>query len=101
MTADIADLFPVVCTNEPAEFDHIHACWDGGEPTIENCAYLCRLCHLIKTGTDRKYQAKRRRHKVDRERKKKERVNPGPKMRSRGFDKRYRRKMNGNVERRD
>lgn len=27
------------------EYDHRLADWLGGEPTLENCAVLCRACH--------------------------------------------------------
>lgn len=31
-------------------YDHIQADGIGGQPTLENCAVLCRACHAIKTG---------------------------------------------------
>ena len=47
---------------KPVEFDHVLSDWMGGEPTLENCAALCRVCHKIKTALDAadRAQAKRR-----------------------------------------
>lgn len=30
-------------------YDHIRPCELGGEPIIENCAVLCKTCHMQKT----------------------------------------------------
>lgn len=35
-----------------AEYDHILPNELGGEPTLDNCAVLCRVCHKAKTGDD-------------------------------------------------
>lgn len=32
-------------------YDHVIPDALGGEPTLENCAVLCRSCHRIKTGS--------------------------------------------------
>lgn len=43
------------------DYDHILADWLGGEPTLENCAVLCRSCHRGaggKTAEDAKVIAK-------------------------------------------
>jgi 5-methylcytosine-specific restriction protein A len=34
------------------EYDHILPNELGGEPTVENCRLLCRVCHRIKTKAD-------------------------------------------------
>jgi 5-methylcytosine-specific restriction endonuclease McrA len=33
-------------------YDHIQPDGLGGEPTLENCAVLCRTCHGVKTTTE-------------------------------------------------
>ena len=33
-----------------AEYDHVLPCALGGEPTLENCQVLCRVCHRGKDG---------------------------------------------------
>ena len=47
---------------KPVEYDHVLPDWMGGEPTLENCAALCKLCHKIKTALDAadRGQARRR-----------------------------------------
>jgi len=32
------------------DYDHVIPDWMGGEPTLENCAVLCKSCHGTKTG---------------------------------------------------
>ena len=44
---------------EPAnEVDHIKACWQGGENTLENAQALCRKHHARKTAKDCAVRAK-------------------------------------------
>lgn len=85
------------CDRVGKEFDHVTADCLGGEPTAENCAFLCATCHKAKTKTDVGYKAKRRRHTVDKERAAKRKANPSPKIRTRGFNKSLKRKFNGEV----
>lgn len=67
----------------PVEFDHVLSDWMGGEPTLENCAALCRTCHKIKTALDAaaRAQAVRRRDRHDGI------TAPGRRLVSRGFPK--------------
>ncbi|MGE8129051.1 HNH endonuclease [Methylobacterium sp. NPDC080182] len=37
---------------KPVEYDHVIPDWMGGDPTLENCAALCKLCHKFKTALD-------------------------------------------------
>lgn len=50
---------------KPVEYDHIITDWMGGEPTLENCQALCKLCHKIKTALDAAERAQAR-HRFDR-----------------------------------
>lgn len=36
--------------NRTVEYDHNIPDWMGGEPTLENCVVLCKVCHKQKTG---------------------------------------------------
>ena len=86
MSADIIGHFDKNCERRASEYDHIYADKLDGEPTIENCAHLSKACHLVKTALDRKYMAKRNKHKINRDRpdnkgpkqKMKSRKNPWP-----------------------
>jgi 5-methylcytosine-specific restriction endonuclease McrA len=33
-------------------YDHTLPCNLGGEPTLDNCAVLCRSCHVLKTSSE-------------------------------------------------
>lgn len=46
---------------QPVEYDHVITDWMGGEPTLENCQALCRVCHKIKTALDAAERAQARR----------------------------------------
>lgn len=63
----------------------------NGEPTLENCQVLCRMCDRLKTAGDQKQIAKMRHQR---------RANAGIKPRSRGF-RRWRKFSGEIVERRD
>lgn len=72
------------------DFDHIIPDSIGGEPTLENCAVVCKLCHGIKTRTlDTPRAAKTKRQ---------ERIARGPKKRSRmpgSRDSKFKQKIGG------
>lgn len=79
----------------PGKFQYDHDMPDGlgGEPTLENCKVLCSACHDDKTHKhDRPLMAK-----ADRIKKK----HFGIKTPSRGFDKRWKKKLSGEVVPRD
>jgi 5-methylcytosine-specific restriction protein A len=40
------------CTKPAKAFDHIVADGLGGEPTVDNCAHLCQVCHDEKTHSE-------------------------------------------------
>lgn len=85
------------CKLSPGKFhyDHDLADWLGGEPTLENCVVLCIPCHHEKTaGSDIPAIAKAKRIQ-DRERGiRKKSTFPGSR------DSKFRKRMNGTVERR-
>jgi hypothetical protein len=49
---------PTKCTRPAKEVDHIECAWSDGDPTPENGADLCVVCHAIKTRIDKKESAK-------------------------------------------
>jgi 5-methylcytosine-specific restriction endonuclease McrA len=49
---------PEACKRIGTEVDHITPAYVEGPPTVENGAFLCGLCHKLKTVTDNK-EAKR------------------------------------------
>ena len=67
---------PESCTRQASEVDHVTPDYAGGEPTVENGADLCGLCHKVKTVTDNKMAKKSNRLKgnsqADRRQRKKE-----------------------------
>ena len=77
-------------------FDHVNPDANGGQPTLENCAAICPLCHKFKTKNDVARIAKMKRQR-DRNQGIKRRKGP-PMMGSR--DSLFKRKMDGTVERR-
>ncbi|MBL4753591.1 MAG: hypothetical protein JKY52_08385 [Flavobacteriales bacterium] len=97
MSADIKDRFPDACDQVAKELDHVRACGLEGGATLENAAYLCREHHLEKTRSDQEYMSKNRRFEVNRDRPKKN--NPKQKMKSRPFNKEFKKKFDGTVER--
>lgn len=54
--------FPDDCTDEAKELDHIDCDMFGGEPTLENAAYLGTACHKIKTKADQAARKTRNKH---------------------------------------
>lgn len=92
------------CVNIGSEFDHIKPVALGGESTLENCRLLCRDCNSA-LGAETATQAA----KADRQggrsgqwarRQRQKESGRYRGIQSRGFDKRYRKKMNGSVEER-
>jgi 5-methylcytosine-specific restriction endonuclease McrA len=88
--------------DDPVEFDHIIALELGGEDTNENTRAIHeKACHRPKTALDIKAIAKGKRQR------KKFGATPAPvtrfkqKIKSAGFRKDVRRKLNGGIERRD
>lgn len=93
--------------DNPAHYDHILPLWllDLTDPeqlrkakSLSNCQVCCISCHALKTGGEAATRAKtdRLRAKNSNTPQKKKR-----KIRSKGFDKTLRKKLNGKVERRD
>jgi 5-methylcytosine-specific restriction endonuclease McrA len=81
------------------QWDHVRPLWAGGT-NEENWQGLCADCHREKTRREATERAKadrqRRKHEEGRGRKRK-----GKPIQSRGFDGRWRKKLNGEVVRRD
>jgi 5-methylcytosine-specific restriction endonuclease McrA len=90
---------PETCKRQGAEVDHITPAYVDGPPTVENGAFLCGLCHKLKTVTDNKEAKKSNRlqgrTQADR------RAQRGPTMQSRGFDRTWKKRMDGTTVRRD
>ena len=80
-----------------AEYDHILPCEFDGEATVDNCQVLCRVCHKQKTANDVRALRKsdRIRDKNTSAWKRKSKPIPGSKASG------LRKRMNGQVERRD
>ena len=90
---------PACCaplTLDEVQWDHVRPLWAGGT-NEENWQGLCAQCHAEKTRREATSRAK-----ADRQGKKHrgEATRKGPPIRSRGFDTRLRRRMDGKVERR-
>jgi len=107
MPASIRSAFPLECLNTAKEYDHVYPEGLRDEAdrdrklTADDGAKLCNPCHKIKTALDKAAMAKRRKHTPDRGRKKEKTVKRSPKMQSPGFDKRFKKKMDGTVVKRD
>ena len=80
------------------EDDHIIPVALGGSNDVLNRQPLCSGCHSIKTKDDIQRIAKAKRQGGETGQYARRKKN-GSKMQSRPFDKRYRKKMNGEVER--
>lgn len=86
------------------EIDHHLALIDGGDHYVTNLRPLCTQCHRPKSAIEHKNNAKAKRLAKAREELKA--VLSGEKqktlgsIRSRGFDKQWRKRMNGQVEKR-
>lgn len=80
------------------EYDHELPDWYGGEPTLENCVVVCRTCHKHATHrVDAPKMAKARRSHAKHLGARAPSRNPLPGSRA----SKWRRKMDGTVERRD
>ena len=86
------------CDNPAVEIDHGLPVALGGPSTLANAFHLCKSCHLKKTRLDVKMIAKADRQ-GGRSGQYARRKKKGSQIQSRGFDPRYRRKLNGTVER--
>lgn len=80
-----------------AELDHHVALIDGGKHELDNWRPVCSSCHRKKSAREHKNNSKAKRIVKKREGTMKRR---GPPMKSRGFDKALRKRMNGQVEKR-
>ena len=49
---------PEACDRPATDYDHVTPCVFEGDNSSDNCAFLCYICHKIKTVTDNK-EAKR------------------------------------------
>lgn len=85
---------PVPVTGPGVIYDHHETLWMGGAEHDGNVRPLCAICNLIKTAFDATKRAKTKRQ---------QQMAPGaPRapsaLRSRGFQKTLRKRMNGKVE---
>jgi hypothetical protein len=92
---------PLEDGDDPTEYDHVLALALGGADTVENICAMHRSCHRGhdgKTSRDirmvRKADRQGKAHRGEKKRK-------GRALQSRGFDKRFRKRMDGTVVRRD
>jgi len=87
---------PETCKRAGSEVDHITPdVFDGGNQP-ENGAFLCALCHKIKTYTDNREAKKSNRIRGVTGQSKR-----GPTIKSRGFDRTWKKRMDGTTVRRD
>jgi hypothetical protein len=106
MPPAIRSAFPIECLNTAKEYDHVYPEGlrreqdRGKKLTADDGAKLCTPCHKIKTALDKADIAKRERF-TPRKKTKEKTVTRSRKIQSPGFDKRYKKKMNGEVIRRD
>lgn len=88
--------------NRPSHFDHVIAWQLGGKSTLDNCALLCAVasdsCHARKTRLDVAAIARAKRRALF-QATGRSRARKGRPLQSRGFDTRWRKRMNGTVER--
>lgn len=89
------------CIRPGAEYDHDLPVALGGESTLENCRLLCSVHHAIKTAADVKAIAKADRASGRSGQYARRQRAGGSRIKSRGFDATYRKKMDGTVERRN
>lgn len=87
--------YPECEETEGLEIDHTIALALGGKDEDANLAPLCRAHHRQKTIRDQKFIAKAKRIV----RKNAPETRKPPRLKSRGFDRTIRRKMNGTIER--
>ena len=88
---------PEACKRDGSEVDHITPDWAGGDNTVENGAFLCGLCHKLKTVTDNKEAKKsnRIRGQADKRAEGSSKMGKRPWPKGRGFQ--GSRKFNGEV----
>ena len=89
------------CTRAGKEIDHVLAVALGGSNDPENLRLLCREHHAEKTAQDVARIAKADRQGARSGQQKRRAEGKVKQIKSPGFDKRYRKKMNGTVVRRD
>jgi len=87
-----------------AELDHHVALIDGGKHELDNWRPVCSSCHRRKSAREHKNNAKSKRLNAARQAHaaivKREAAKQAGKIKSRGFETKYRKKMNGSVEKR-
>ena len=89
------------CDASAIDVDHKKPLWQGGTNTLDNAQLLCKKHHAAKTAREAPERAKadrqsgRKGQYARRQRAKAEGRHKG--IQSRGFDKRFKRKMNGEV----
>lgn len=93
------------CKLMPGEFqyDHTHPAAAGGDNGLDNCRVLCNDCHDAKTNGTRALRLGADKYEIAKHKRIAKKANeprkPG-KIQSRGFEKRFKKKLNGKVERR-
>lgn len=93
------------CTNVGRDFDHIRPVAIGGDNSYDNCQLLCRKCNAAKGVQEAQEAAKADRQsgrsgQYARRLRAKEKGTYKP-IPGRGFDRQWKRKLNGRVERKD
>lgn len=95
------------CCSEKLDFrprqiidEHLHPLADGGSNEMENRALYCVGCAKAKTLKEVTPRARSKRYAEGRTQADKRKAAGGSRIRSRGFDKTYRKKMDGTVVRR-
>ena len=69
-------------------YDHILPDWLGGEPTLDNCQVICMACDGAKTPADQSRIAKTKRQHA---------AHIGAKPKGRGWQSKFRKRMDGSV----
>lgn len=92
-----------LCPQDQFQFDHVQALVDGGAHDPENIAVICLWCHREKSAFEHQRNSKSKR--LAQARAAHEAVLAGaPKrpstIKSRGFDRTFKKKLNGTTERR-
>lgn len=93
------------CTNVGRDFDHIRPVSIGGANSYDNCRLLCRKCNAAKGAQEAQEAAKADRQggrsgQYARRARAKEKGTYKP-ISGRGFDRQWKRKLNGTIERKD
>ncbi len=79
------------------EYDHLKPLALGGKNEVENFYALCPDCHSIKTKADVEAIARAKRRSGEKGQRARREKRGGSSIQSRGFDKRFKKKMNGEV----